>query len=77
MSLKRPVLGRSIKKRKLSCKKITNFVKRKPSDMGQLRFDLEVIKWLARDNILFTTATSDAFRFHGISCAKAKEFEIV
>ena len=32
--------------------------------MGQLRFDLEVTNWLARDNIPLTAATSDAFRFY-------------
>ena len=44
-------LENQLKKQKLSNKKITNYVKWKPSDMGQLRFDLEVMKWLARDNI--------------------------
>ena len=30
--------------------------------MGLLRFNLEVMKWLARDNMPFTAATSDAFK---------------
>ena len=28
----------------------------------QLRYDLEVMKWLARDNMPFQAATSDAFK---------------
>ena len=45
--------------------------------MGQLQFYLEVMKWLARDKIRFTAATSDAFIFYGILCAKGKVFEII
>ena len=63
------VLGRSIKKRKLLDKKIINYVKWKPSNMGQLRFGLEVMKWFARDNMPFTAATSDAFKDFMAYCA--------
>ena len=39
-------------------------------------FDLEVMKWLSRDNLPFTAATSNALkRFYDIMCAKGKVFE--
>ena len=49
-------------KTKLSGKKIINCVKWKPFNMDQLRFDLEVMKWLARENMPFIAATSDVFK---------------
>ena len=45
----------------------------KPSNMVDLQFDLEVMKWLARDNMPFTAAISDAFKdFMAYCVPKAK-----